>query len=173
MSEDEVKKYNEILKNQDPKFDVVGGYEVILSGVVQDLPETYGENTAKNFSYQLGATPGKMIAQRILEERDGEIFDDPVEATIDLISRLKAYYNSQVDSISHNSDGSVSIILNQRCYFKELFEKRSDIEKGEILCRINRGYFEQALKILTGKKKVLLKHLDVKSDFCKVEVNIE
>ena len=46
------------LSNSNDDFDSVGGYEVILAGMAMKLPEIYGENTARNFTTQLGVSAG-------------------------------------------------------------------------------------------------------------------
>lgn len=153
--EHNVAKLNEYLKRTEDKFDSIGGYESMLSGLVTQVSEIYGENTAKNFCYQIGSKPGEKIAQKILELNKGKLFEDPVEAFVHLMSRIKAYYDSKIISIDESQPGTIKIKFSNRCYLENLFDRNSDIKKGSIICRVTKGYLESAMKILTGKKPTL------------------
>jgi hypothetical protein len=153
--EHNITKLNEYLKRTEDKFDSIGGYESMLSGLVTQVSEIYGENTAKNFCYQIGSKPGEKIAQKILELNNGKLYSDPVEAFINLMSRIKAYYDVKIISIDESQPGIIKIKFNNRCYLDNLFTRNNEIKKGGIICRVTRGYLEMAMKVLTGKKPTL------------------
>jgi hypothetical protein len=149
-----IAKINELLAKEDERFDIVGGYEAILSGLVSQVGDVYGANTAKNFCYQIGIKPGDTIARKILETRGGKLFDDPVDAFVNLLGRLKAYYKVQVKDTVRNADGSFTIKFLNNCYLDLLYNRHPDVTKGGVLCRVTKGYLESALKTLTGKKVI-------------------
>lgn len=164
-----VEKYNKILEKTDEEFDLLGGYESIIGGLVVQVSDIYGENTARNLCYQIGSKPGEKIARKILEYQNGVIFSDPIEAFVNLLGRLKAYYHPSIESITTTPEGILKIRFSNSCYLDAVFLRRPELVKGGSLCRIVKGYFETALKILTGKK-VNLEYLDTKNDPCKTEI---
>jgi predicted hydrocarbon binding protein len=146
-----IDKYNKLLDNPSPDFDIVGGYEVLMAGISKNLPETFGDATAKNFTYQIGVLPGRKIGERIVQENSNEKFENVVEAAVNLMSRLKGYYQFQIENVDEENNQTI-LIARIKCYMEELYKHRTDLIKGGPLCRINKGYFESALKIMTGKK---------------------
>ena len=152
MVDYDLDEINKKLSLTDIHFDAEGGYVVLLAGVAKRLPEIYGENTARNFTYQLGCSPGAEIAQRILESRNGEIYEDPVRGTISLFQRLPHYYRVQFTDIDVNEIGVGKIALKLNSYLDEIYDKRSDVERGSVLSQINRGYLTTALEKLTKKR---------------------
>jgi hypothetical protein len=165
-----VEKYNKILEKTDDEFDLLGGYESIISGLVIQVSDIYGENTARNLCYQIGSKPGEKIARKILEYQNGVVFNDPTEAFVNLLGRLKAYYHPVIESITTTPEGILKLKFTNSCYLDAVFSRRTEFSKGGSLCRIVKGYFETALKILTGKK-VILDYLDTKNEPCKMEIS--
>lgn len=161
IEQTQIDKINEILENPDPTYDTLGGYEVLVVGIAKNLPDTYGENTAKNFSYQLGVTPGRQVANKILEENNNQKLDNPINAFIQLVSRLKKYYKVKLLEISQNDASETFLDLEFSSYLDIIYENRPDIPRGGILFQIDRGYFEGALYALTGRRvKLTLKSLE-------------
>lgn len=166
-----VQKYNDILSKTDENFDIVGGYESILGALVDQVSDVYGENTAKNFCYQIGTKPGEKIAKKILETRNGKLYDDPADAFVNLVGRLKAYYKIKILSIDKTPEGVMKIQFTNNCYLDRIYQQKTAVAKGTSVCRVTKGYLETAMKILTGKKVIYESR--VESDkICHAEITI-
>ena len=168
MSEEKINKYNALLQGSTDEFDVIGGYEVLLGGLEKNLSDLYGLNTAKNFIYQLGTGPGKQVATILLQEHNNEIYTDPLEATGELLIRLKSYHSAQIQK-AYVEGGKTHIVLYNTCFLNGMFKRRPDMVRGDILCRLNKGYFEFALKNLT-KKNVILNFIESANERCTLEL---
>lgn len=165
----QIEKYNEFLSKTDDKFDIVGGYESILSALVNQVGEIYGDNTSKNFCYQIGTKPGEKIAKKILETRNGQLFEDPAEAFVNLVGRLKAYYKIKILEIQKINANTTKISFLNNCYLDRIYQQQKEVSKGAAICRVTKGYLETSLKILTGKKVIY--ESSVKSDaLCHAEI---
>ncbi len=152
LEQTQIDKINEVLDNPAPTYDNLGGYEVLVAGIAKYLPDTYGENTAKNVSYQLGVTPGRLVADQILAERDNKKFDNPINAFIELVGRLKNYYAVKLLDISQNDAGETFLKLEFNSYLDIIYDRYPKISRGGILFQIDRGYFEGAFYALTGHR---------------------
>jgi hypothetical protein len=171
IEQSQIDKINEILDNPSPKYDNLGGYEVLVVGIAKNLPDTYGENTAKNFSYQLGTTPGRSIANKIIADHNNQMYENPIEAFIQLAGRLKNYYKIKILDISQNEDGETFLTMEFNSYLDNIYEKHPDIPPGGILFQIDRGYFEGALYSLTGRRvKLSLKALEAQCSVVQIKI---
>ncbi|SRR6056297_1820040 len=172
MAEYDIAEINKKLNPNGEKFDAKGGFAVLLAGIAKRLPSIYGENTSKNFAFQVGSAPGEEIAEKILKKRGEKKYEDPIKATIGLFQRLPHYYKVQIEKITEDENGRAQIICKLNSYLDKIYERRPDIERGNILCQINRGYLLTALETLT-EFKVKFKHIEVSPSFCKISLTFE
>ena len=172
MIEYDIGELNQILKKSETSFDSKGGYEILLAQIAKNLPLIYGENTAKNFTYQLGAAPGKEVAKKILASRGNKKYDNPVKALINLLQRLPKYYRAELVSVERNDKDNLVIALKLNSYLDPVFNKNKDVKRGGILCQINKGYITSALELLTGMK-VSYNHGDSPADYCEISIEFK
>ncbi len=157
---------NAQLQNSNANVDSIRGIEVVLEAFVKKVIELFGKNALLSAGYQIGASPGQKIAQRILAARENVKFTDPVEAIAALFTETKRYFNVEVVNVQ--SGGEVFVTIKNHCFLRDVIKHRPGLEMGGPLCRINKGYLETALKFLLGGKKVELTRIgdDATFDMC-------
>jgi predicted hydrocarbon binding protein len=145
---------NAQLQNSNTNVDSIRGIEVVLEAFVKKIIELFGKNALLSAGYQIGAAPGQKIAQRILAARGNAIFTDPIEALVALFSETKTFYNIELIKVDNvqKTGPEVLVTMKNYCFLRSIIKSRRGLEMGGPLCRINKGYLETALKLLTGKR---------------------
>jgi predicted hydrocarbon binding protein len=160
---------NAQIQNSHANVEAMRGIEVVLEAFVKKITELFGRNALLSAGYQIGAAPGQKIAQRILATRGNAPFTNPAEALVALLKETKKFFNVVIVKVDDQAQNGAEVLMtiNNHCFLRNLIKNRPGIEMGGPLCRINKGYFETALKMLTGKKIELARigH-DVISDMC-------
>ncbi|OLS14321.1 MAG: hypothetical protein RBG13Loki_2052 [Promethearchaeota archaeon CR_4] len=145
---------NAQLQNTNVNVDSNRGIEIVLDAFVKKITELFGKNALLSASYQIGAAPGQKIAERILNARGNVKFTDPLEALVALFTETKKYFNIvivEAENIQQNLS-ETNVKMKSHCFLRNIVKDRPIEEMGEPLCRINKGYLETALKLLTGKR---------------------
>lgn len=68
-----------------------------------------------------------------------------------LLKELKGFYSIQIRDIEHH-DNMLKLINENRCFLREPIKHRNKLDFGKALCRVNKGYFKNAFKLLVGSK---------------------
>ncbi len=148
------------------------GFEIISESMVNKIHDLYGKNMLLSMLYQVGASPGAQISERIKRKYAKEDFGE-IEAFIVLLKELKEFYSIKIREIEQD-DEKIRLIIENNCFLREPFKHREKLKFGKAFCRINKGYFETALKKLIGKKvkKIDINFLenDEEKDACVEEI---
>ena len=150
-------EFNERIRNNSNHLNSLGGYEIICESLVYKIYDIYGKNMLLSMLYQIGAGPGEVIANLIKTKYNKDEFEI-LEAMEILLKELKDFYAIQVRKIEEH-DNMLRMIIENRCFLRESIKLRSKLGFGKAFCRINKGYFEKAFKLLVGNK------------FKKIEIN--
>jgi len=160
---------NAQLQNTKVNVDSIHGIEIVLEAFVKRITELFGKNALLSASYQIGATPGQKIAERLLTARGNVKFTNPLEALVALFKETKKYFNIeivQVENIQQNAS-EIVVKMKNHCFLRNVIKDRPVLAVGEPLCRINKGYLETALRLLTGKRVELSRvGDDAAADMC-------
>ena len=164
---------NERIQNPVENINSVKGFEIITESLVYKVYDVFGRNSLLSILYQTGVLPGTTIAERIKKEYQKEEFEI-MEALVILMDELKDFYSIQVRDIEQYDD-RYRIIIENHCFLREPIKHREKLQFGKAFCRINKGYFETAFKILLGSnvKKIEINFLedDAEKDVCVEEIN--
>lgn len=140
--------------------------------MVNKVEDIFGKNSLLSMLYQVGAGSGEAIAKRIKSLHNKEDFE-PLEALKLLIKELKDYYSIQIKEYKVEQN-QIRIVLENHCFLRNPIKNRSNLDFGKNFCRINKGYFETALKKLLGNqvKKIEIKFLENNNerDLCTEEL---
>ncbi len=153
----ELEKINERLKNESSNINPLKGYEIICEAMVYKILDIFGKNSLLSMLYQTGAGPGEVIANRIKLNYGKDQFEI-IEALEILISELKEFYSIQIQTIEENPE-FIRVVLQNHCFLRESIKRRGKLQFGKAFCRVNKGYFETALKKLIGNK---MKRIDIR-----------
>ena len=141
---------NKRIKNPIEAIDGIKGYEIISESIVYKVYDIFGRNSLLSMLYQVGAGPGEAIATRLKEKYEKEEFE-VLEALELLLNELKEYYSIQVRTIEED-DEKVRLEIENHCFLRGSIKRRPKLGFGKAFCRVNKGYFETALKKMLGSK---------------------
>ena len=171
--ENQIEELNKRIYNPAENINSVKGFEIITESLVYKVYDVFGRNSLLSILYQTGAFPGSVIAERIKSEYQKEEFEI-MEALVILIDELKDFYSIQVKNIERYDD-RYRMIIENRCFLREPISHREKLKFGKALCRVNKGYFETALKELLGNKikkvEIIFLENDAVKDVCVEELN--
>ena len=153
----ELDQINEKLKNEHSNINSLKGYEIICEAMVYKILDIFGKNSLLSMLYQTGTGPGEVIANRIKLNYGKDEFNI-LEALVILIHELKEYYSIQIKTIEESPE-FIRIVLENHCFLRESIKRRGKLQFGKAFCRVNKGYFETALKKLIGTK---VKKIDIR-----------
>jgi len=169
----DIEELNLRLQNDSSKIDSLKGFEIICESLVYKVLDLFGKNALLSILFQIGAGPGTQISQRIKNlfgKDEFEIF----EALEILFSELKDYYAIQIKDIMEDHE-KIKIVIENHCFLRTPIKNRERLQFGKAFCRVNKGYFETALKKLLGNKirRIEIKFLynDEEKDVCVEELN--
>jgi len=141
---------NEAIQNPVSNLKPLNGLEIIAEAFVYKTYDLLGRNGLLSMLYRVGAGPGEIIAERIKEKYQKQEFDI-IEALKILTSELKHYYSIQYRTFEED-DEKIRFTSENHCFLRETIKRREKLKPGKAFCRINKGYFEVALKSLIGDK---------------------
>ncbi|TFG27740.1 MAG: hypothetical protein EU532_06790 [Promethearchaeota archaeon] len=147
---------NKKIYNPSNHLNSLGGFEIICESLVNKIYNIFGKNMLLTMLYQIGSGPGEIIANRIKMKYNKEEFEI-LEALEILLNELKDFYSIQVKKIE-TKDNMVKFIIENRCFLREPIKHREKLSFGKAFCRVNKGYFENAFKMLLGDK---LKNIEI------------
>ena len=141
--------------------------------MIYKILDVFGRNSLLSILYQIGSGPGEVIANRIKLRYNKEEFGI-LELIEILMNELKEFYSLRIREIQKSTE-KIRIIIENYCFLREPIKNREKLKFGKAFCRINKGYFETAFKILLGNKikKIEINFLenDEERDFCIEELN--
>jgi len=141
---------NEAIQNPVSNLKPLKGLEIISEAFVYIVNDLFGRNSLLSMLYQVGAGPGEIISERLKEKYQKEEFD-LLEALKILIVELKDYYSIKYKTFEED-DEKIRFTIENHCFLRDIMKRREKLEPGKAFCRINKGYFEVALKKLIGDK---------------------
>ena len=141
---------NDRIRNYTNPLKSLSGFEIICESLVYKIYDLFGKNMLLSMLYQIGMGPGEIIAKRIKKKYNKEEFE-VIEALEILLKELKEFYSIQVREIEQH-DNMLKLVIENRCFLREPIKHREKLDFGKALCRINKGYFENAFRLLVGKK---------------------
>ena len=163
-----IEELNKRLKNPVDAINGLKGYEIISESIVYKVYDIFGRNSLLSMLYQVGAGPGEAIAKRLKEKFEKEEFE-VLEALELLLSELKEFYSIQIKTIEED-DEKVRLVIENHCFLRDSIKRRPKLGFGKAFCRVNKGYFETALRKMLGSKisKIDINYLenDEEQDAC-------
>ncbi|MHA1733754.1 MAG: hypothetical protein ACTSU5_17545 [Promethearchaeota archaeon] len=133
----------------------------------------WGENAIHAIIYRIGQKPGELIAKNILKKY-GKSEEDPLEnpsAAFSLLENsLEHLFKVEVVEQVDNEKETIVRIKNS-CFLRPTVKDRKDLKYGGVLCRFAAGYFENAMKVLTGMD-VEYVHKDADEDWCSIDIRV-
>ncbi len=167
-----MEEINEKIKNPPSNLNTLKGYEIIAESIVEKVRDLFGRNSLLTMLYQVGAGPGKTISER-LKAKYGKDEFDVLESVEILTLELKEFYSIELKEITEDEE-KIRILIQNHCFLRKSFKEREKLQFGRAFCRINKGYYEVALKNLIGDKirKVEINFLenDEEQDACVEEM---
>lgn len=161
-------EYNSMFKNNCENVDSLKGFEIICESMVNKIYDLFGKNALLSMLFQIGSGPGNIIANRIKKIYGKEEFE-VLDAFAILLNELKEYYSITVRNVEEFDD-RIQLVIENYCFLREPIKHRVTMQFGKAFCRVNKGYFETALKNLLGNKikKIEIKFLssDEEKDVC-------
>ena len=159
---------NKRLKNPVDSINGLKGYEIISESIVYKVYDIFGRNSPLSMLYQVGAGPGEAIANRLKEKYEKEEFE-LLEALELLLTELKEFYSIQIRTIEED-DEKVRLVIENHCFLRDSIKRRPKLDFGKAFCRVNKGYFETALRKMLGSEisKIDINYLenDGEKDAC-------
>ena len=157
-----VSDINNIIDNPQSNVKSDKGFEIITEAMVQKINEIFGRNSLLSMLYQVGLGPGQAIAKRIQEKYNRTEFGI-MEALELLLLEIKDFYSIKVQDIELSKD-KVKIVIENHCFLRKPIKSRKTLEFGKSFCRVNKGYFETAFKMLVGKEIVKVDMMFIEND---------
>ena len=137
---------------KDSKKEIIG-LKIFLGSFVTELINLYGKPTLKAMIYRIGQKPGEIIAKQILKKHN-KTEDSPFEiptAAFNLFEKsISQLFEEEYEEYTTTEDDKYTIKIKNVCPMRQVIMSREDLEFGGTLCQFTEGYFESALKILTG-----------------------
>lgn len=172
INEFEIEKTNEKIKNSREELNALSGYEIITESLIYKVYDVFGRNALLSILYQVGTAPGLTIAKRLKEKYNKEVFGI-LESIELLLGELKEFYSVQITNVEED-EKKIRFIIDNRCFLRDSYKHREKLKPGKAFCRVNKGYFEIALKEMLREtiKGVEINFLDdnVEKDVCEEEI---
>ncbi len=166
-------EYNSMFQNDLKNINSLKGFEIICESMVNKVYDLFGRNALLSMLFQIGSGPGNVIADRIKKNYEREEFEI-LDAFAILLNELKEFYSITVREIEDQED-KIKLVIENHCFLREPIKHRERMNFGKAFCRVNKGYFETALKSLLGDKirKIEINFLksDDEKDVCVEELN--
>ncbi len=128
------------------------GLRILLGSYFLETQKTWGESTVKALLNRLGQKPAEIIADQILEKYQKtltEPFKIPSAAFSLFENTITKLFKTEVIS-QENLKDRINIKIKNDCMFRQTIKGRTELDYGGTLCEFTVGYFETALRMLTG-----------------------
>lgn len=128
------------------------GLRIFMANYHTEIEKTYGENPIKAILFRMGHKPGDIIADEILKKYDkspSQPFEVPTAAFTLFENTITKLYDTEIITQEEKDDRYILKIRNV-CAFRNVIKSRTELEYGGTLCEFTVGYFETALKKMTG-----------------------
>jgi hypothetical protein len=169
----EIDRFNDRIQNDISNLNSLKGFEIIGESMVYKILDIFGRNSLLSMLYQIGSGPGEAIANRIKLRYNKEEFEI-LELIEILMNELREFYSLRIREIQTSME-KIRIIIENYCFLRQPIKNREKLKFGKAFCRINKGYFETAFKILLGNKikKIEINFIenDEEKDVCIEELN--
>jgi predicted hydrocarbon binding protein len=148
------------------------GLRIFLGSFVSEIEKLYGKSILNAIIYRIGQKPGEVISRQILKKynrTDNTPFKVPTAAFSLLENSLSQLFD--IEHLDYKKYEERYIIkIKNICPFRQVI-MNSDWDCNGPLCQFTSGYFESALKILTGMN-VSYSHVEKEStdDYCVVRI---
>ncbi len=147
------------------------GIRSFLGSLVSEITTIWGENAIHAIIFRIGQKPAELIAKNILKKygkSESEPLENPSAAFSLLENSLEQLFKVEVVEQLDNEKETIVRIKNN-CCLRHVVKDREDIKYGGVLCKFAAGYFENALKILTGLDVEYI-HKDADEDWCYIDL---
>jgi len=151
------------------------GLRIFTANFLGDVEKTFGTNTVKAILNRMGQKPAEIVADQILQKYD-KTLQDPFElpsAAFSLFENtITKLFDAEVITVTEdNLKEKTTIKIKNVCAFRQVIKTRKELEYGGTLCEFTRGYFETALKKLTGLSvEYNLVERETTDDHCVIEI---
>ena len=128
------------------------GLRIFMGSFFTEIEKIYGTSTVKAILNRMGQKPAEIVAAEILEKygkTEEDHFDNPLAAFSLFQNTITKLYDAEVISHEELKDRHVIRIKNE-CIYRQIIKNQENLKYGETLCEFTFGYFETALKKLTG-----------------------
>lgn len=148
------------------------GLRIFLGSFVSEIEKLYGKSILNAIIYRIGQKPGEVISRQILKKynrTDNTPFKVPTAAFSLLENSLSQLFD--IEHLDYKKYEERYIIkIKNICPFRQVI-MNSDWDCNGPLCQFTSGYFESALKILTGMN-ISYSHVEKEStdDYCVVRI---
>jgi len=148
---------------------------IFLANYHTEMEKTFGTNTVKAILNRMGQKPAEIVADQILQKYDKTLqdpFEIPSAAFTLFENTITKLFDAEVISITEDNLKDQTIInIKNVCAFRQVIKSRKELEYGGTLCEFTRGYFETALKKLTGLSvEYNLNTRETTEDHCVIEI---
>lgn len=132
------------------------GLRIFTGSFLAEVERIFGTATIKAILNRLGQKPAEIVSEHILEKYEKSIkkpFENIGAVYTIFENTITQLYDSEIISVSQEDlDDKFVIRIKNICAFRHSIRIRDDISYGGTLCEFTIGYFETALKMLTGLK---------------------
>ena len=130
------------------------GLRIFTGSFLAEVEKIFGTATIKAILNRLGQKPAEIVAEHMLEKYDKTVkkpFENIGAVYTIFENTITQLYDSEIISQEDFEDKFIIRIKNI-CAFRHSIRVRDDLSYGGTLCEFTLGYFENALKMLTGLK---------------------
>ena len=158
--------------NERLKREIIG-LRIFTGSFLVEVEKIFGTATIKAILNRLGQKPAEIVAERILEKYEKSVkrpFENIGAVYTIFENTITQLYDSEIIS-QEDLDDKFVIRIKNFCAFRHSIRIREDLSFGGTLCEFTIGYFETALKMLTGLK-VEYQHLIKESndEYCVIDL---
>ncbi|QEE16904.1 hypothetical protein DSAG12_02734 [Promethearchaeum syntrophicum] len=137
----------------DVKREIIG-LRIFTGSFLAEVEKIFGTATIKAILNRLGQKPAEIVAEHMLEKYEKTVkkpFENIGAVYTIFENTITQLYDSEIISQEDFEDKFIIRIKNV-CAFRHSIRVRDDLSYGGTLCEFTIGYFETALKMLTGLK---------------------
>ncbi|MHA1647385.1 MAG: hypothetical protein ACTSVL_07420 [Promethearchaeota archaeon] len=149
------------------------GLRIFLANYQVEMEKTFGSTTLKAILFRMGQKPGNIIADEILKKYNRTVdtpFDLPAAAFSLFENTITKLYNAEILSREESND-KIIIKIKNICAFRRVIKNRDELPYGGTLCEFSAGYFETALKKLTGMNvEYKFNEKETSDDYCVIDI---
>ncbi|MHA1340379.1 MAG: hypothetical protein ACTSRZ_09820 [Promethearchaeota archaeon] len=151
------------------------GIRLFLGMLISELEKLYGKPAIGAMIYRIGQKPGDIVAKQLLKKynkTENEHFELPSTAFSLLQNSLKQLFDVEQVQFREDPEKNRYILeIKNVCFLRQTIMSREDIEFGGMLCQFTFGYFENALKILTGMDvEYSFIEKETTDDYCYIQI---